>query len=137
MSRIEAKGHRGILLLHDIHPATAMALPMLLRELKAKGYRIVQAVPAGERPKTLPEPQQPTLVADAGGGWPRLLKTDAAVTGSTKTRAAKHERARHQKRERFARHNHGRDPVVTATISKKRQKTKTLVSDTGWTRFQR
>jgi len=72
MSRIEAKGHRGILLLHDIHPATAMALPILLRELKAKGYRIVQAVPAGDRPKTLPEPQQPALVADAGGGWPRV-----------------------------------------------------------------
>ena len=34
MRRLEAKG-RGILLLHDIHPATAMALPSLLKELKA------------------------------------------------------------------------------------------------------
>jgi hypothetical protein len=152
MSRIEAKGHRGILLLHDIHPATAMALPVLLRELKAKGYRIVQAVPAGERPKTLPAPQ-PAMVADAAGGWPRLVNNDAVMTGSTKTHAVKHERtvktertaraertiktARHQKRDRFARHDRGRDPVVTAAISKKRQKTKTAVSDTGWTRFQR
>ena len=31
ISRIEAKGHRGVLLLHDIHPATVMALPTLLR----------------------------------------------------------------------------------------------------------
>ena len=36
MRRLEAKG-RGILLLHDIHPATAMALPVLLKELKAQG----------------------------------------------------------------------------------------------------
>jgi peptidoglycan/xylan/chitin deacetylase (PgdA/CDA1 family) len=146
MSRIEAKGHRGVLLLHDIHPATAMALPMLLRELKARGYRIVQAVPAGERLKTLPEPQ-PALVADAAGGWPRLLKSDAVVTGSLKTHDAKTERTgkiertiktwRHQKHDKFARHWRGRDPVVTAAISKKRQKTKTAVSDSGWTRFQR
>ena len=33
MRRLEAKG-RGILLLHDIHPATALALPTLLKELK-------------------------------------------------------------------------------------------------------
>lgn len=152
MSRIEAKGHRGILLLHDIHPATAMALPVLLRELKAKGYRIVQAVPAGDRPKTLPEPQ-PAQVADAAGGWPRLAKTNAVVTNVsntsvvktnvTTTRPAKIERtsktARHHKRDRFARQDRrfdrGRDPVVTASIARKRHKT--AVSDAGWTRFQR
>ena len=33
MQRLDAKG-RGILLLHDIHPATALALPSLLKELK-------------------------------------------------------------------------------------------------------
>jgi peptidoglycan/xylan/chitin deacetylase (PgdA/CDA1 family) len=76
MSRLEARGRRGILLLHDIHPATAMAVPMLLRELKAKGYRIVQAVPAGDRPKTVPDAAAPALVADASGGWPRLPKND-------------------------------------------------------------
>ncbi len=45
MARLAERGHRGVLLLHDIHPATAMAVPTLLRELKAKGYRVVQAVP--------------------------------------------------------------------------------------------
>src|SRR5665811_149227 len=36
MRRLDEKG-RGILLLHDIHPATVMALPSLLNELKDKG----------------------------------------------------------------------------------------------------
>src|SRR5262249_54150122 len=39
IQRLEAKG-RGILLLHDIHPATAMALPTLLKELKARGFHV-------------------------------------------------------------------------------------------------
>src|SRR5689334_13266522 len=43
--RLEAGG-RGILLLHDIHPATVAALPGLLKELKEKGFHIVQVVPA-------------------------------------------------------------------------------------------
>ncbi|MGE3148756.1 MAG: polysaccharide deacetylase family protein [Pseudorhodoplanes sp.] len=52
LERLEAKG-KGILLLHDIHPATALALPVLLRELKQRGYRIVHVVPASpDRPKT-------------------------------------------------------------------------------------
>ena len=80
--RIEAHDHRGVLLLHDIHPATAMALPTILKELKAKGYRIVQAVPTGERPPSVPE-RPAALVADAGGGWPRLIKTN--VSGADKT----------------------------------------------------
>ncbi len=53
MRRIEAKRHRGILLLHDIHPVTLRALPLLLRQLQENGYRIVQAVPAGERPASV------------------------------------------------------------------------------------
>lgn len=48
MSRLKAHGS-GILLLHDVQPATALMLPRLLKELKAKGYRVVQMVPA-EKP---------------------------------------------------------------------------------------
>jgi peptidoglycan/xylan/chitin deacetylase (PgdA/CDA1 family) len=48
MRRLDVKRHRGILLLHDIHPVTVRALPLLLRQLQEKGYRIVQAVPAGK-----------------------------------------------------------------------------------------
>jgi hypothetical protein len=35
-----------MLLLHDIHPATVGALPGLLKELKDKGFHIVQLVPS-------------------------------------------------------------------------------------------
>ena len=72
MQRLEAKG-RGILLLHDIHPATAMALPTLLQELKARGFRVVQVVAAGDRPKFVPE----LLASPAAekAAWPNVLKT--------------------------------------------------------------
>jgi hypothetical protein len=54
MRRLNAKG-RGIILMHDIHRATAMALPMLLKELKANGYNVVHVVAVGEGPKSIPE----------------------------------------------------------------------------------
>jgi peptidoglycan/xylan/chitin deacetylase (PgdA/CDA1 family) len=44
MSRLEKLG-RGILLLHDIHPWTAAAIPELLRQLKEHGFHIVNIVP--------------------------------------------------------------------------------------------
>jgi hypothetical protein len=40
MRRLEARG-KGILLLHDIHPATVAALPGLLKD---KDFHIVQVV---------------------------------------------------------------------------------------------
>jgi peptidoglycan/xylan/chitin deacetylase (PgdA/CDA1 family) len=40
MAKLEARG-KGIVLLHDIHPSTAAAIPDLLLRLKEKGYRIV------------------------------------------------------------------------------------------------
>lgn len=58
ISRLEAKG-RGVLLLHDIQARTEKALPNILRELKARGYRIVHVVPATkDMPKTPTEPWQ-------------------------------------------------------------------------------
>lgn len=54
MRQLNAKG-RGIILMHDIHRATALALPMLLKELKANGYNVVHVVAAGERPQSVPE----------------------------------------------------------------------------------
>ncbi|MBJ7533043.1 polysaccharide deacetylase family protein [Rhodomicrobium vannielii ATCC 17100] len=44
IDKIEQK-KRGILLLHDIHQRTALALPIILQELKKRGYKIVHAVP--------------------------------------------------------------------------------------------
>ena len=44
MSRL-AKTGRGIILLHDIQPLTARALPLLLAELNRQNYKIVHVVP--------------------------------------------------------------------------------------------
>ena len=58
ISRIEARG-KGILLLHDIHQRTVLALPEILNELKSRGYKIVHVVPAAaDRPKTATSAQQ-------------------------------------------------------------------------------
>jgi peptidoglycan/xylan/chitin deacetylase (PgdA/CDA1 family) len=40
-----AQRGRGIILMHDIHPSTAAAVPQLLAQLKAKGYKIVHLRP--------------------------------------------------------------------------------------------
>lgn len=134
INRIEAKGHRGVLLLHDIHPATAMALPELLRELKAKGYHIVQAVPAGDRPKSVPE--RPAQMVAESGGWPRVVKASLhrVERGTKVKKVANAAKAAHHRR-RVA--HDDSDPVVTASISKKKQATKTAASAPSWTLFQR
>jgi peptidoglycan-N-acetylglucosamine deacetylase len=41
-----ARKRKGVLLLHDIQRRTALALPALLKTLKADGYRIVHAIPS-------------------------------------------------------------------------------------------
>lgn len=80
LKRLEANGHRGVLLLHDIHPATAQAVPVLLKELKARGYRVVHALPAGVRPDSVP--QDPTSFIAEHEGWPRVLKVNASLRKS-------------------------------------------------------
>lgn len=44
LARLERRGG-GIILLHDIHESTAAALPVLLAELKERGFRVVHVVP--------------------------------------------------------------------------------------------
>ena len=57
MKRLEARG-KGILLLHDIQARTAAALPKILREMKARGYKIVHVVPDTlQRPATPTDPE--------------------------------------------------------------------------------
>jgi peptidoglycan-N-acetylglucosamine deacetylase len=75
MKRLEARG-KGILLLHDIQERTVEALPRILHEMKARGYRIVHVVAATpELPKTPTEPQQwqlhPTSETVAISLWPK------------------------------------------------------------------
>jgi peptidoglycan/xylan/chitin deacetylase (PgdA/CDA1 family) len=63
LQRLEQKG-RGILLLHDIHGRTASMLPALLRELKARGFRIVHVVP-GKAPAKPPAETASVMMASA------------------------------------------------------------------------
>jgi peptidoglycan-N-acetylglucosamine deacetylase len=74
ISRVEARG-KGILLLHDIQPATALAFPEILQELKARGFKIVHVVPAtADQPKTVTEPEQWVARRPAEQKiWPRTL----------------------------------------------------------------
>jgi len=44
MTKLERKG-KGIILMHDFQQATAKAVPDLLNELKAKGYKVVHMKP--------------------------------------------------------------------------------------------
>jgi hypothetical protein len=76
ISRIEAKG-KGILLLHDIQARTVAALPGILRDLKAGGFRIVHVVAATpELPKTPTDAQQwqlhPTTETIAISRWQKI-----------------------------------------------------------------
>ena len=73
INRLEARG-KGILLLHDIQARTVAALPRILETMKARGYRIVQVVPASpERPATPTEPQEWLLhPGTAVAHWPEV-----------------------------------------------------------------
>jgi hypothetical protein len=79
LQRIEAR-KRGILLLHDIQPATALALPTILAELKARGYKIVQVVPSTPgRPATVAMSDDWVQRHPTRPSWPRVLS--AALPG--------------------------------------------------------
>jgi len=72
MNRLEARG-KGILLLHDIHPATVAALPELLKKLKEAGFHVVHVVSAtAERIEIAGVPRTSSPQADdqAITGWP-------------------------------------------------------------------
>jgi hypothetical protein len=58
VARLKAR-HGGILLMHDIKPRTAEALPKLLVMLKAQGLRVVHVVPGGHvRPDLIASPRR-------------------------------------------------------------------------------
>jgi peptidoglycan/xylan/chitin deacetylase (PgdA/CDA1 family) len=83
MSRLEARG-KGILLLHDIHPATVAALPELLKQLKERGFHVVHVVPAPAAAPVEIAGAPLTLTAAWAEGpvdpvWPELDVADAAA----------------------------------------------------------
>jgi peptidoglycan/xylan/chitin deacetylase (PgdA/CDA1 family) len=69
MKLLEKRG-KGIILMHDIQPHTAEAMPNLLKELKKNGYKVVQLT-AKEPVKTLPEYDE--LTAKEMQGMPTVL----------------------------------------------------------------
>src|SRR4051794_18614526 len=75
VTRLDERG-KGVLLLHDIQPATALALPELLRELKAKGYRVVHVVPRGAAP---PPIDVPVAAAQPPAPAPREIDAPPAI----------------------------------------------------------
>jgi peptidoglycan/xylan/chitin deacetylase (PgdA/CDA1 family) len=96
LSRLEKRG-RGILLLHDIHPWTATALPDLLKQLKDKGFHLVQVVPtpasvaaavelSSEQTVAWTAAQQ-DVIDNAGDApiWPALTPLDTSGTVALET----------------------------------------------------
>ncbi len=77
LARLEQR-KRGIILMHDIHNRTVVMLPELLRELKARGYKVVHMVPD----------YQETQVALANLAEPDNRAFQLAMT-RTRTRLAK------------------------------------------------
>lgn len=77
VSRLEAR-RKGVLLLHDIHAATALALPVILKELKARGFKIVHVVPATpDLPKTVTSPEQWAVhTTPVHERWPSMVGID-------------------------------------------------------------
>ncbi len=54
MTKLEKRG-KGIILMHDFQHATAEAMPELIRQLKAGGYKVVHMVPRQQQLTTLPK----------------------------------------------------------------------------------
>ncbi len=74
MNRLEARG-KGILLLHDIHPATVAALPQLLKKLKEAGFRVVHVVPAP--PDRIEIAGDPAISDRGDANWPASVVSPA------------------------------------------------------------
>jgi peptidoglycan/xylan/chitin deacetylase (PgdA/CDA1 family) len=91
LKRLEETG-KGILLLHDIQARTVAALPRILQELKARGYRIVHVVAATpQNPATATEPQEwqlhPPSEDVAISRWPKIPNFAFADAGTLATPA--------------------------------------------------
>jgi peptidoglycan/xylan/chitin deacetylase (PgdA/CDA1 family) len=84
LERLDRRGG-GIILMHDVQDKTAMMLPVFLSELRARGYRVVHMVPAGQR-----DPENGPMARSAW--WPFLpqpaAESDAYAQGQPPRPAA-------------------------------------------------
>ena len=80
MKLLDKRG-KGIILMHDIQPHTAAALPELLTQLKKNGYKVVQLVPKAPV-QTLPE--YDAQAAKDVAGMPTAL-SDRPMTSVVRT----------------------------------------------------
>lgn len=80
INKLEKNG-KGIVLMHDIHKTTAKAVPLLLKALKDKGYKIVHMKGKGEL-KTLAE--YDALIEKDAKGLPQIA-SDRPVSSIVKT----------------------------------------------------
>jgi peptidoglycan/xylan/chitin deacetylase (PgdA/CDA1 family) len=76
MTKLKKRG-KGIVLLHDFQHPTSLALPELLVQLKADGYKIVQ-VKAKDPAKTLPEYDE-AIMKEFGGNAVSARPTSTVV----------------------------------------------------------
>jgi len=94
MTKLEKNG-KGIILMHDFRRATAEAMPELLRELKAGGYKVVHLVPH-QMVTTLPKydemvSQKDKLSANNTRPEGSVLHTIGEYVGSPPPASAVHE----------------------------------------------
>ena len=71
LDRLERSPHHaGIILLHDTKQSTAKMLPAFLRDLRARNYKVVDVVPAGQG-------GEPAQIREAPKGW--TSETEAII----------------------------------------------------------
>ena len=116
MKRLNARG-RGIILMHDIHPDTALALPRLLKELKKEGYHVVHVVAAGQQPKSLPEVVASPIEKEV---WPGAKAEKMGAAMSAMRHRIKHALA-HRTRHHYYHHHYRHTHTARADIPAKKK----------------
>ena len=87
--RIEARG-RGILLLHDIQPATALALPDILKELKTRGAAVVSVAGDSQLGKWLKQGRASAAIVRPDGAVMQAGRNVAAIFDAVPAFSAGH-----------------------------------------------
>ena len=117
MDQLKRRGS-GVILMHDIHSRTARALPLLLKRLRAGGYRIVHVRGRGSAPA--PRSTGPVVAAKTT----RLNRSRKVAALSSHSHAAKRvAKAKPRRRSLFAvLFGRRTDAVTTGSVRKPKRK---------------